>query len=86
MVGWGLHAGVVAAERRAYSTEEALHPGGDGPCADGKEPVQRAADGAAGSGAVDGDDQVHSNRLQVYTHTLFVCIEVRLRVSFYQTG
>lgn len=58
MVGWGLHAGVVAAERRAYSTEEALHPGGDGQGPDGEEPVQGEADGAAGGGQMDGNDQV----------------------------
>lgn len=39
-----------------------LHSGGDGPCADGAEPVQREADGAAGGGAMDRDDQVLMNR------------------------
>lgn len=47
-----------AAERRPDGAEEALHQGGDGPSADGEEPVQREADGAAGGGAVDRDDQV----------------------------
>lgn len=36
----------------------AVHSGGDGPCADGEEPVQREADGAAGGRTVDRDDQV----------------------------
>ena len=40
----------------------AIHPGGDGPCADGEEPVQRETDGAAGGRAVDRDDQVAEER------------------------
>lgn len=50
----------TAAERRPDGAEEAFHQGGDGPSADGEEPVQREADGAAGGGAVDGDDQVEN--------------------------
>lgn len=50
----------TAAERRPDGAEEALHQGGDGPSADGEEPVQREADGVAGGGAVDGDDQVEN--------------------------
>lgn len=48
----------TATERRPDGAEEALHPGRDGTSADGEEPVQREADGAAGGSAVDGDDQV----------------------------
>lgn len=35
-----------------------VHPGGDGPSADGEESVQRETDGAAGGRPVDRDDQV----------------------------
>lgn len=54
----------TAAERRPDGAEEAFHPGGDGPSADGEEPVQREADGAAGGGAVDRDDQVKKIHLE----------------------
>lgn len=57
----------AATERRADSPEEALHQGGDGPSADGTQPIQREADGAAGGCEVDGDDQVQPTELQENT-------------------
>jgi len=47
-----------AGRRHNDDAAAALHPSGDGPRADGEEPVQREADGAAGGRTVDRDDQV----------------------------
>lgn len=53
----------AATERRADGPEEALHPGGNGSSADGTQPIQREADGAAGGCEVDRDDQVQTTKL-----------------------
>lgn len=45
-------------EWRSHCSEEALHQGGDGQGPDGEEPVQGAADGAAGGRQMDWDDSV----------------------------
>lgn len=47
-----------AGRRHDDDAAAAVHPGGDGAGAHGEEPVQREADGAAGGGTVDRDDQV----------------------------
>lgn len=47
----------AAGRRRGHSAAAALHAGGDGAGAHGEEPVQGAADGAAGGRALDRDDQ-----------------------------
>lgn len=44
--------------RHDYDPAAPLYPSGDGPCADGEEPVQREADGAPRGCSVDRDDQV----------------------------
>jgi len=43
----------------------AVYSGGDGPCTDGEEPVQRETDGAAGGSTVDRDDQVGSRKQEM---------------------
>ena len=43
--------------RRSDGPAQAVHARGDGAGADGAQPVQGAADGAAGGRAVDRDDQ-----------------------------
>lgn len=48
----------VCPEWRPHSTEETLHTSGNGPSADGEEPVQGEADGAAGGCPMDWDDKV----------------------------
>lgn len=45
----------------------AVHPGGDGPRADGEESVQRETDGAAGGRPVDRDDQVDDRKMLLST-------------------
>lgn len=42
-----------AGRRHDADAAAEVHPGGDGQGADGEEPVQGAADGAAGGGSVD---------------------------------
>ena len=49
-------AAVAGPERRADGAAQALHARRDGARADGAQPVQGAADGAAGGGALDRDD------------------------------
>lgn len=51
---------LIAHPRRRYDhdAEAAVYAGGDGEGADGEEPVQREADGAAGGCAMDRDDSV----------------------------
>lgn len=51
-----------AGRRHDNDATAAIHPGGDGPRADGEEPVQRETDGAAGGRTVDRDDQVGGER------------------------
>lgn len=50
-----------AGRRHDDDAEAAVHPGGDGPCVDGEESVQRETDGAAGGCTVDRNDQVNKN-------------------------
>lgn len=54
-------AAVVTHAGRGHGDDPAaaVHPGGDGPSADGEEPVQGETDGATGSCEVDGDDSVN---------------------------
>lgn len=47
-----------AGRRHDHDTEAAVHPGGDGPSADGEESVQRETYGASGGSPVDRNDQV----------------------------
>lgn len=47
-----------AGRRHDNDAAAAVHPGGDGPSADGEESVQRETDGAAGGRPVDRNDQV----------------------------
>lgn len=56
-----------AGRRHDDDAATAVHPGGDGPRADGEEPVQRETDGAAGGRTVDRNDQVEE------TKTLLLC-------------
>lgn len=53
-----------AGRRHDDDAATAVHPGGDGPGADGEEPVQREADGAAGGRAVDRNDQAGETKMQ----------------------
>lgn len=47
------HVCSLCPERCPHGAAEALHSSGDGPGADGEEPVQGEADGAAGGCAMD---------------------------------
>lgn len=51
--------------RRGHDNDSAatVHKGGDGPRADGEEPVQRETNGATGSCTVDRDDQVDTKHM-----------------------
>lgn len=49
-----------AGRRHDADAAAEVHPGGDGQGADGEEPVQGAADGAAGGRSVDRNDQVRT--------------------------
>ncbi len=62
-----------AGRRHDDDAEAAIHPGGDGPRVDGEESIQREADGAAGGGPMDGNDQVDdvSSVTEVSIHRLF---------------
>lgn len=51
-----------AGRRHDNDAATTVHPGGDGPCVDGEESVQREADGAAGGRPVDRNDQVDERK------------------------
>lgn len=80
MLAWYCNRGVVvllspavllaAPGRRGDDAAEALHADGDGARPDGAQPVQRAADGAAGGRAVDRDDPVRGG---ASAHILQTC-------------
>lgn len=64
-----------AGRRHDDDAAAAVHPGGDGPRADGEESVQREADGAAGGRAVDGDDQVDGSlSLKLALSHMLICV------------
>lgn len=72
-----------AGRRHDDDAAAAVHPGGDGPSADGEESVQREADGAAGGRPVDRDDQVDKgfvSSLKAFTHIYSKCYRSALLV------
>ena len=54
-----------------HDSAATVHSGGDGPRADGEEPVQRETNGAAGSCTVDRDDQVGSKHMRAFSLNCF---------------
>lgn len=72
-----------AGRRHDDDAAAAVHPGGDGPSADGEESVQREADGAAGGRPVDRDDQVDKcfvSNLKAFRHIYSKCYRSALLV------
>lgn len=57
----------LAGGRHDADAAAAVHARGDGPGADGEEPVQRETDGAAGGRPVDRNDQVGARGLESRT-------------------
>lgn len=61
-----------AGRRHDADAAAEVHPSGDGQGADGEEPVQGAADGAAGGRSVDRNDQVRTAGCTAALHNVII--------------